>query len=75
MYLLVIVDIFTKWVVAAPLSNQKVRTVLEAVYAHWVVRYRTHRSGFKRDPVALRNVSPRGYTEDTETSYYPQGNS
>ncbi len=36
-YLLAMVDFFTKLVEAAPLPNQEARTLAEAVFTHWVV--------------------------------------
>ncbi len=38
LYLLVMVDFFTKWVEAAPLHNQEARTVKDAFFKQRVVR-------------------------------------
>ncbi len=46
-YLLVVVDIFTKWV-----PNQEARTVVEAVFTTDPIH--------TDQPVGLRNVPPRG---------------
>ncbi len=38
-YLLVMVDLFSKWAEAAPLPNQKARAVADAIINHWVSRF------------------------------------
>ncbi len=79
-YLLVMVDFFTKWVGAAPLPNQEARTVAEAVFTHWVVRYGTpdtihtdQGSNFE-SRLVYKMCLLAGIQKTRTTPYHPQGN-
>ncbi len=79
-YLLVMVNFFTKWAEAAPLPNQEARTVAEAVFTHWVVRYgtpdtiRTDQGSKFESRLVYEMCRLAGIQKTRTTPYHPQGN-
>ena len=79
-YLLTIVDRFTRWPEAIPLSDISARTCARAFLFHWVARYgvpTTLTSDRGRQFVSelwKRTASLLGASTNTTTSYHPQAN-
>jgi hypothetical protein len=79
--ILVITDYLTKWVTAIPIKDGKARTVAEAIYDHWIVKYGAPErvisdegGEFNAEEICKELYEVFKIKKFTTTSYHPQAN-
>ena len=79
-YILVMVDAFTRWIEAVPLRNKEAKTVANAVMTTWICRYgwmqQLHSDcGTEFENQVMRDLCAWiGIEKSRTTPYHPQGN-
>lgn len=79
-YILVLVDLFTKWAEAVIIPNMKAQTVAQAILDHWVCRYGTPENFHSDQGTNFMSDTMKSFCklfgiEQTRTTpFHPQGN-